>query len=268
MWENREAKRPTESMKKHYLDKLDEQEAVNTAINRIASIIGKTPTMKEYKSNRMPEEPSLEQITYRHGCWSVAIKSAGLEPNPNNQPPRQPVITKEQLTDEFIRVANLLGRIPAVNQFRANAKFSWRPYQTNWGSWDAAVKAICQENACRFTFSALIRPKDAPAPSRRRPLSFSCPLLYEPQNEYETIVLFCFLAEELGFIIKSVQSAFPDAVLVKDGQEVLAEFEFLSSNYSQHCHPLDFDGIVICWRRDIDLGGIKILSIEEYLILS
>lgn len=253
-----------EMMKRHHYDVQDEQVAIRTAIQRVASCLGKTPTQQQYKRERKNGEPSLEQITYRFGTWSSAVEAAGLDPNPFQQPPRQPVITREELIDEFIRVANELGRIPGMHQFRAKAAYSWTPYKTNWGSWQQAVDTILENCSDRFCFEVK-RSRHQKDAIQRKPLTISCPLLFEPENEYETIALFCFLSEELGFSIMNIQSAFPDATLIQDGSEVSVEFEFLSSNYIQHCHPSSFDGLVICWRRDIDLNGIKILSLEEYL---
>lgn len=251
-------------MKKHKFDIEDERDAIRLTIQRVASCLDKTPTQREYKTERKESDPSLEQITYRLGTWSSAVQSAGLEPNPSNQPPRQPEITKQQLVDEFLRVANELGRIPSMYQFRANACFSWTPYKTNWGSWRQAVDFIKENHSNRFCFEA--KPsKQKKSTAHRKHLGVSCPLLFEPQNEYETIALFCLLAEELNFRIKHIRSDFPDALLEQDGVDIPVEFEFLSSNYQQHCHPAEFDGIVICWRKDIDLEGIRIISLEEYV---
>lgn len=251
-------------MKKHPFDIQDEQNAIRLAIQRIASCLGKTPTQKEYKTKRKDNEPSLEQITYRLGTWSAAIQNAGFKPNPSNKPPRQPKITKQQLIDEFIRVANELGHIPSMQQFRANACYSWMPFKTNWGSWKQAVDFITGEYQKEFCFGAKSS-KQKKATANRKRLNTSCPLVFEPQNEYETIALFCMLAKEMGFLIKSIRSDFPDALLEQDGTDIPVEFEYLSSNYQQHCHPSEFDGIVICWRKNVDLDGIKIISLEEYL---
>jgi HNH endonuclease len=251
-------------MKKHKFDAEDELNAIILAIKRIASILNKTPTQKEYKLGRQEDEPSLEQITYRLGTWSNAVQKADLEANPFQQPPRQPEITKEELIVEFLRVANELGRIPSVNLFRANARFSLTPYKTKWGSWRQAVDFIIMSFNKDFSFEAKSTTLKK-STKRRKRLSISCPLVFEPQNEYETIALFCILAEELGFTIKRIRADFPDALLEKDGKDIPTEFEYLSSNYKQHCHPAEFEGIVICWRRDIDLDGIHIISLEEYL---
>ncbi len=66
-------------------------------------------------------------------------------------------------------------------------------------------------------------------------------------------------------IKKEIKSAFPDAILEKNGKEILVEFEFLSSNYIEHCHPDDKKYLCICWRKDIELKETSIFSLEEYI---
>jgi len=252
-------------MTKHRFDIEDEKESIKRSIRRISDHIGKTPTQKEYKKYRNSKEFSLEQVLYRFGgIWSDAVKYAGLEPNPFQQPPRPPEITREELIDEFVRVANEVGKVPSPHLFRSKAKFSWVPYKTRWGSWRAAVEDITQSYSDRFEFNVNTEKKNKKLKNRKK-LRFGIPLIFEPTNEIETIILFSFLADELGYNIKEVKSDFPDAILEKDGKDINVEFEFLSSNYLQHCHPLDFDGICICWRKDSDIPHIEILSLEEYI---
>lgn len=252
-------------MTKHRFDIEDENESIRRSILRVSKLLGKTPTQKQYKTHRKSTELSLEQIIYRFGNWSNAVQHVGLKPNPFQQPPRSPELTKEELIEEFIRVANEAGKIPRSHSFRSKAKFSWRPYITKWGSWRNAVNFIIANHRDRLSFTIPSPTTKLQKKRRKNKLKISCPLLYEPENEYETIALFCLLAGELGFSIKRIRSDFPDALLIHDGREIEAEFEYLSSNYLQHCHPTDFRGLCICWRRDIDLEDIQIICLEEYL---
>jgi len=254
-------------MVKHHFDVEDEKESIKQSICRISDLVGKTPTQKDYKRHRnSKEELSLEQILYRFGgSWSDAVKYAGLEPNPSNQPPRTPEIPREALIDEFIKVSNEAGKIPGTNFFRSKSKYSWMPYKTRWGSWPAAVKYITQSYSDRFKFNIETKEKFKNLKNRKK-LHLNIPLIFEPVNEVETVILFSFLANELGYRIKEVRpDVFPDAILEKSGENINVEFEFLSSNYLQHCHPSDFDGICICWRKDSDIPNIEILSLEEYI---
>lgn len=81
-------------------------------------------------------------------------------------------------------------------------------------------------------------------------------LIFGPVNEQGVIFLFSKLQKELGFVIESIQTGFPDArgrIKTNRGwKEVWIEFEFRSSSYLVHEHsrePGDCDYIV-CWEDD------------------
>lgn len=255
-------------MSKHQFDYEDEIEMIIDSIQRISKELGKTPTQKEYERNRRESDLSINQIFYRFGTWSKAVTEAGLDANPFQEPPHNNRISREELIDEFIRVSNFLVRIPSGHDFRVNSRFSWTPYKTNWGSWRNAVEYIVENYKDSFTFKLKYVKSTSKSIKKKKRLLYDCCLKYEPSNEYETIALFVAMCDELGYKIKSIKSDFPDALLHKDGTDILAEFEFLSSNYIQHCHPMDFNGICICWRKDKELEGISILSLEEYIRLN
>jgi hypothetical protein len=78
---------------------------------------------------------------------------------------------------------------------------------------------------------------------------------YEPVNEMGVMVLFGMLAPQLGFVIESVQSSFPDCeakIEVEPGrrQHFRIEFEYESLQFKLHGHdPLKCD-MIICWRHN------------------
>jgi hypothetical protein len=252
---------------KHKFDTLKEKQNILDAIKRIAVLLDKTPTQKEYKKFRTSNEMSLEQIFYRYSNWSSALLEAGLKPNPFQSPPRQPVITKDDLINEFILVSNKLSKIPGNHEFRVHSKYSWTPYKTNWGSFKNAVNFIIENYSNKFNFDILdSHKKNKKNKDKYNLLRYKCNMVYEPSNEYETIALFILLSEKMGYKIKHIQADFPDGVILNQfDEEFNVEFEYLSSNYIQHCHPYAFDGICICWRKDMELGSIKIISLEEYI---
>jgi hypothetical protein len=251
-------------MNRHAYDKADENLKIISAIQRIHNILKKTPTQKDYKIHRTQDELSLEQILYRFGRYSEAVKAAGLKPNDFQIPPRHPEITKSELIEEFVRIAKIESKIPSKEFFRANSKYSWTPYKTKWGSWKEAVYFITTNFQDKLG-NISTRSRSNASNKKRTKLKIECPLVFEPKNEIETIVLFGLLAKDLGYKILKIQSDFPDGLLEKDGQEIPVEFEFLSSNYLQHGHSRGFQGLCICWRKDSDLGNITTLSLEEYI---
>ena len=58
---------------------------------------------------------------------------------------------------------------------------------------------------------------------------------------------------------------FPDAIVEFNGINYDVEFEYLSSNFIQHCHPVDFGGLCVCWRKDIEIPKVKTISLETLL---
>jgi hypothetical protein len=81
-------------------------------------------------------------------------------------------------------------------------------------------------------------------------------LIFGPVNEQGVIFLFSKLQKELGIIIESIQTGFPDArgrIKTKRGwQEIWIEFEYRASSYLTHGHPTTpgYCDYIICWEND------------------
>jgi hypothetical protein len=82
-----------------------------------------------------------------------------------------------------------------------------------------------------------------------------CGLAYEPVNEMGVMALFCMLSRQLGFVIESVQSGFPDCeakMEVEPGrwQHFRIEFEYESRNFRDHRHDPQKCDLIVCWRHN------------------
>jgi hypothetical protein len=80
-------------------------------------------------------------------------------------------------------------------------------------------------------------------------------LAHEPVNEMGVSMLFAMMARDLGFIIESVQAAFPDCrakmeVLPGRWQDVRIEFEKESRNFAEHGHDPKGCDMIVCWRHN------------------
>jgi len=78
---------------------------------------------------------------------------------------------------------------------------------------------------------------------------------YEPVNEMGVMVLFSMLAQQLGFVIESVQSWFPDCqakIEVEPGrwQHFRIEFEYESLQFKKHGHDPSQCDLIVCWRHN------------------
>jgi Homing endonuclease associated repeat len=78
---------------------------------------------------------------------------------------------------------------------------------------------------------------------------------YEPVNEMGVMVLFSMMAQQLGFVIESVQAGFPDCqakIEVEPGrwQHFRIEFEYESRGFKQHGHDPSQCDLIVCWRHN------------------
>ncbi len=93
-------------------------------------------------------------------------------------------------------------------------------------------------------------------------------IVYEPINEQGVILLFAALCDELGFMIEGIRPGFPDAQLRRKNEKgnyslCRAEFEFKSSQYKAHNHPLKGCDLIICWENDWKDCPIEILELKD-----
>ena len=94
---------------------------------------------------------------------------------------------------------------------------------------------------------------------------------YAPQNESGVVFLFGRYYDALGFSkIVSINTSFPDCYATKDGEEVVIEFEFLSSGFISHQKGYHSDkakdvDYVVCWEKDVPLKGVKIIELKKKL---
>ena len=80
-------------------------------------------------------------------------------------------------------------------------------------------------------------------------------LAHEPVNEMGVMMLFAMVSRQLGFIVESVQAAFPDCeakMEVEPGrwQHVRIEFEYESRAFKQHGHDPRQCDVIVCWRHN------------------
>lgn len=90
--------------------------------------------------------------------------------------------------------------------------------------------------------------------------------LFEPENELGVVSLFSMHHQELGFpFILSIQSAFPDAIVIDDERRPLkVEFEYRASNFIQHNHPPKGCDLIVCWENDLEASpGPEVLALKD-----
>jgi len=93
-------------------------------------------------------------------------------------------------------------------------------------------------------------------------------IVYEPINEQGVILLFAAVADELGYLIESIRSQFPDAQLARKDEKgtykpIKAEFEFKSSQFKLHGHDPKQCDLIICWENDWNKSPIEVLALRD-----
>lgn len=95
-------------------------------------------------------------------------------------------------------------------------------------------------------------------------------IVYEPINEQGVILLFAAICYDLDFRIEGVRTRFPDALLKRKNERgtfsrCLAEFEYKSSDYKLHKHPLKGCDLIICWQHDWKQCPIEVIELKELI---
>jgi hypothetical protein len=128
----------------------------------------------------------------------------------------------------------------------------------------ATMLAVFVAELAPSAFPMVVSPWITAACFQRRPLpdrpmlgapTRPCGLAYEPVNEMGVLALFCMLSRQLGFVIESVQAAFPDCeakMEVEPGrwQHFRIEFEYESRNFRDHRHDPEKCDLIVCWRHN------------------
>lgn len=92
-------------------------------------------------------------------------------------------------------------------------------------------------------------------------------IVYEPINEQGVILLFAAVCYDLDFRIEGIRTRFPDALLKRKNERgrfsrCLAEFEYKSSDYKAHKHPLKGCDLIICWEHDWKECPIEVIELK------
>jgi hypothetical protein len=171
-------------------------------------------------------------------------------------------------------------------------RVSSTPYKKRWGSFDKAVDEYVhkfgeptiaagliekRQDLVHLKKSPAVIPKTHKPKSRTstpKPILYGEPLefrglRYAPVNEQDVVYLFGMVSRELGFLIESVGTDFPDCegkrCLNPEGtkwEHVKIEFELNSSNFPEHGHDPDNCDLIVCWAHDWDDCPNEVLELK------
>jgi hypothetical protein len=213
------------------------------------------------------------------GSWEEFARAAGLHLHPSYKTP----IPSEELFEEFFRLRSKLAHPPtcvellharySAGTFAKRFKTCSR-FKVNAIQYGIDHGLIEPDVARKELLKPVLQPRETGRhePLRDRPvlgerIDFRG-LLRAPVNELGVVYLFGIVAQDLGFVVESVQSGFPDCEakrrLSKDRwQTVRLEFEFLSSNFLSHGHDLARCDVIVCWEHDWTDCPIEVVALKD-----
>lgn len=276
-------------------DASDRQALLDT----IRAVVARRPAGKPLSFLKFIAESKLTgRHVFRHfPKWSEALLAAGF----NFKHPNAPVSSTESLTD-WACVVRELHRLPTANEFKLRGKHGLSTLRSRFGAWSKVPEAFRDFAGSSGEWSdvvALLPPagkpgkasharkkQDPPGTPHRKnrrptrlpgrpvcgpPLDYAC-LRHAPANEAGVLVLFGAMARDLGFLIDSLQSEFPDCeakrlIAPDTWQSVRIEFEFQSKNFLTHGHDPAGCDLIVCWEHNWPEcpEGIEVIALSEYV---
>lgn len=272
----------------------EKRQEIIVEIRRVAELLNTNSlSFREFKRNCSIEKTIVD---YYFGSWNKAVEAAGLLPNTPAHIGGKPVITDDEFLEEIIRLTSRLGKVPTKSDMSAFGRFSPSPYRARWGKFSEAIKAAYTKyglppgisegdlpNTLKRQVTIPERPNrvaaapqilSSVAPSRKKiqygePIDFRG-LRHAPVNEQGVVYVFGMVSRELGFLIESVRTAYPDCEGKRCVDEkrqlwehVLIEFEFKSSNFREHGHNPNECDLIVCWIHDWPDCPLEVLELRS-----
>jgi hypothetical protein len=275
---------------------LDQQHIV-AEIRRVAKAISQEQlSQRQFAKHSQISVSTVKRI---FGSWNRAISASGLETNTPG--PRiskgTAIISDEELLTEIIRLTQKLGKIPSEREMSAFGQYSPKPYSQRWQSFTNArniayakyglpelesdqsttLKELTTGSISRdhtpFVSPKTYKPPEKPSKKTKfgEPIDFRG-LRFAPINEQGIVYLFGIIARELGFLIESVRTEFPDCegkrcvdTQRQMWEHILIEFEYRSKNFLEHGHNPNECDLIICWIHDWDDCPIEVLELRSQI---
>jgi hypothetical protein len=89
-----------------------------------------------------------------------------------------------------------------------------------------------------------------------------------PENENGVLFLFGMRAWQLGFVVKKIQTAFPDCLALRKvdehtWQDARIEVEYESRNFLRHGHPPNGCDLIVCWIHNWPECPVEVLELSK-----
>ena len=266
------------------------KDEIISEIKRIAALLGQ----KFLKKSDFQKHAKMSSSTarYHFGSWNDAVKEAGLEPiDPVEVVKKRELIPDETLLLDLIRLYNEYGKEPTGSLVNAKGQFSERPYRARWKSLNEAFLIakkrfpgslgsphLEQAGSNTEILKVKIVPETIkPSEPKRKRVVFGEPidfrgLRFAPINEQGVVYLFGMISQELGYLIESIRTDYPDCEGKRcfdkgnnKWEHVQIEFEYKSSNFREHGHNPEQCDVIVCWVHDWENCPVEVLELRSVI---
>ncbi len=270
--------------------------AILQELRRVADKLGKdTVSLVQFKKyGRI----SFGSVKKRFGRWNAALEEAGLTTRISryaHEPGRGAESAEVRLLLEIIRLTEELGRRPNKNLMATKGRFTTVPYQSRWGSFEAACEAAYAKYGNPLWSKHQDRPFRPPVDAEpdskpvREADPYTAPprqglprrrfqvgelidfrgLRFAPVNALGVAYLFGIVSRELGFLIEAIGTGYPSCEgkrrVDPEGQRwehLLISLEYRSSDFRDQHRALEECDLVVCWIHDWKDCPIEVLELK------
>jgi hypothetical protein len=251
-----------------------DKEIITQEIRRIAAELGSgSLSRSQFKSKSGISE---WQIYKYFDSWNEAVTAAGLNPIDVSR------IDDEELFREMKNVFVRFGGVCTRMKFDKLCKYSADVYKKRFGKWNNILlkfRAWLEESKETFPFlNQLPSVDDSPEAketvpaekAKKKPASWDSlrritygsflnfrGLQHAPLNEQGVVFLFGMVCFELGFVVETVRTSYPDCEAKRrvnrkrdEWERVRIEFEYCSSDFRNHGHDPNGCDVIVCWEHD------------------
>lgn len=221
--------------------------------------------------------------------WSEFFSEAGLTPQSRES------LSNEELLKAAFNVLVKEESVPTFTRFGKLIQYSQASYKRRFGTWPAfltSLKEWIYENEPTSPLAARLETYIERLNSSQIKPSLSTPessmawhssgksrfgsflnfrgLQHAPINEQGVVFLFGMVAFELGYVVESVATGFPDCEAkrrIKGSTEawerVRIEFEYQSKSFIDHGHDATQCDIIVCWKHNWPECPLEVLELSS-----
>ena len=222
------------------------------------------------------------------GNYGMAVRASGMEP------PRGTPTAVANLFLDWAGVARKLGKLPSIFEYEKNSMYSSRPLVSRFKGWrnvPAMMLAHAERAGLEREWTDVVELIKASGAGERQVASrwngdppgtgkilrdrptYGPPMMESgmacgPENENGVLFLFGMLAWQLGFVVKKIQTGFPDCLALRKvdeqtWQDVKIEVEHESRNFLRHGHPPKGCDLIVCWIHNWPECPLEVVELSK-----